>query len=127
MTDTNEEKELDVNSDAAATEPEPEQTPGEMSEEYREMVAGLPPIDIYSLLKSFIAMLNAQTWQWLGLVKNPATGNLDKDLAQAKVAIDTISLLIDKLGTNLNPSEQREMQSLLSDLRINFVQQSGKP
>ena len=109
---------LDENSEAHVTSEEEEQ--------YRQMMADMPPVDIYSLLKSFVAMLGAQTWQWLGLMKNQATGNIEKDLSQAKVAIDTIALLVGQLEPKLDPSELREMQRILSDLRINYVQQSAK-
>ena len=92
----------------------------------QEEFAGLPPVDVYALLKSFIGLLGAHTWQWLGLVKNPVTGNIEKDLTQAKIAIDSISLMMGQLGDKLDASEQRELQGLLSDLRMNYVQQSAK-
>lgn len=127
MTDSNEEKVVEgiepTQNDSSEIQPEAE---AEMSEEYRKMMAEMPPVEIYSLLQSFISMLVNQCWQWLGLVKNPVTGNLEKDLAQAKVAIDTVALLVTQLEPKLEPSEQRQMQAILSDLRMNFVRQSAK-
>jgi len=86
----------------------------------------LPPMDVYSLLKSFVGLLGAHAWQWMGLIKNPVTGQMEKDLAQAKVAIDTISALAHQLEDKLEPSEREELRSLLSNLQINFVQQSAR-
>ena len=103
---------------------EPEEPKAEPQEQ--EEFAGLPPVDVYALLKSFIGLLGAHTWQWLGLVKNPVTGNIEKDLTQAKIAIDSISLMMGQLEAKLDASEQRELQGLLSDLRMNYVQQSAK-
>lgn len=99
-----------------------EQGPTEKSE------AELPPtpVDVYSLLNYFIGILSAQCWQWLGLMKNPVTGQLETDLEQAKVAIDTISALANQLEPKLSESEATELKDLLSNLRINFVQQKAK-
>lgn len=86
----------------------------------------MPPVDIYSLINSFIGILVPQTWQWLGLIKNPVTDKLEIDLQQARVAIDTISLLIGQLEARITPAEYRELQAVISDLRLNYVQQSAK-
>ena len=87
---------------------------------------GLPTMDVYALLGSFIGVLAMNTWYWMGLLKNPSTGQLDRDLGQAKVAIDTIASLIQQLEGKVDASEWRDLQGLLSDLRINYVQQSAK-
>jgi hypothetical protein len=112
---------MDSEGNVVAEPEEPEAEPQEQEE-----FAGLPPVDIYAILKSFISLLSAHTWQWLGLMKNPITGSLDKDLAQAKIAIDSISLMAGQIQGNLDESEQRELQALLADLRMNYVQQSAK-
>lgn len=116
-------------------EPEPNAQPGpetearaqgsKVDERPDETASGLPPVDVYSLLKSFIGILGSHAWSWLGLVKDPITGKLDKDLAQAKVAIDTIAALSTQLESKLDDSEKRELQAMLSDLRMNFVRQSA--
>jgi len=107
-------------------EPEAE-APPEEEREAAEEGPKLPPVDVYSLLKSFIGILGAHAWQWLGLVKNPITGETERDLAQAKVAIDTISALVGQLESKLDESEQRDLKGLISDLQINFVQQQSRP
>lgn len=91
-----------------------------------EEIANLPPVDVYSLLKSFIGILGAHAWQWLGLVKNPITGQIEKDLAQAKVAIDAIRALVQQIEGKIDASEDRELKGMISDLQINYVQQSAK-
>lgn len=89
-------------------------------------MSGLPPVDVYSLIKSFIGILGSQVWQWLGLVKNPVTGQMEKDFVQAKIAIDTITVLAKQLEGTLDPGEQRELQAMISDLQMNFVHQSAR-
>lgn len=95
-------------------------------EENMDEAMHYPPVDIYSLIRSFIGILGSQTWQWLGLLKNPSTGELEKDLQQARIAIDTIAGLAKQLEGHLSSTEQREIQNALSDLRMNYVQQSAK-
>ena len=96
------------------------------AEELMDEAMHYPPVDIYSLIRSFIGILGSQTWQWLGLLKNPSTGELETDLQQARIAIDTIAALVKQLEAHLSSAEQREIQNALSDLRMNFVQQSAK-
>ncbi|MHB1001791.1 MAG: DUF1844 domain-containing protein [Armatimonadota bacterium] len=124
---------LDESGDAQTQPEEPVPNINENSEyadvekeAHEDEVPNLPPVDIYSMMTWFIQMLGSQVWQWLGLMKNPSTGQLDKDLAQARIAIDTIAFMVNQLEGKLTPQEQREMQSILSDLRVNFVQQSAK-
>ncbi len=98
----------------------------EKKEVNSEEAPKLPPVDVYSMLGYFVSMLTSYTWQWLGLVKNPDTGELVKDLAQAKVAIDTVTTLAAQLEVKLSPAEKNEMNAMLNDLRLNYVQQSSK-
>lgn len=100
----------------------PSEPPGEPS--MQDMAAGLPPVDVYSLLRTFIGMLGAQSWQWMGLVKDPSTDKIEKDLEQAKIAIDAIAALAAQLEGKVSESESAELKAMLSDLRINFVRQS---
>ncbi len=103
-----------------------EGTPPQAGEEpsLDDIAAGLPPVDVYTLLKSFIGMLGAQAWQCMGLVKNPSTGNVEKDMAQAKAAIDAIAALAGQLEGRISDREAEELRGMISDLRINFVRQS---
>jgi len=54
---------------------------------------------------------------------NPATGKVEKDLAQAQVAIDAVSYLAQQLEVKLSGAELRELQHLVADLKMNFVNQ----
>lgn len=89
--------------------------------------APMPPMDVYSLLSTTIALLSNGAWGWMGLTTNPFTGEMDKDLSQAKVAIDTVAFLIDRVEPRLSEPERRDMRNLLSNLRVNFVQQNQTP
>jgi len=81
------------------------------------------PMDVWGLLRYCILLLHSHAWQSMGLVPNPATGKVSKDLEQARVAIDAVSYLVSQLEGKLFGQELRDLRSMLSDLRLNFVQQ----
>lgn len=103
----------------------PAETPGETPGE--DTGPPMPPMDVYSLLTTTIALLSNGAWGWMGLTPNPFTGEMEKDLPQAKVAIDTVAFLVDRVEPRLSEAEQRDMRNLLSNLRVNYVQQSQTP
>ncbi len=62
-----------------------------------------------------------------GADPQPVPGEMERDLAQAKIAIDTVAFLVGQLEPHLSAEERREMQNMVSMLRINYVQQSQNP
>ena len=64
-------------------------------------------------------------WQKLGLQPDMVTGLIEPNLEQARVAIDVVSFLAGKLESQLDEDDQRQIQSLVRDLKINFVQKGG--
>jgi hypothetical protein len=85
---------------------------------------GMPELDVPSALRFCVQMLQEIAWMKLGLVASPSSGKIEQDLPQAKVAIDAVGDLATRLNPFAGESERREMQTLLSNLRINFVQKS---
>jgi hypothetical protein len=87
---------------------------------------GLTP-DVYMLLQYCVQLLAADAWQKMGLIANPQTGQVVTDLAQAKVAIDSVGDLIGRLEsapqTAVPESERRELRNVLNNLRLNYVNQ----
>ncbi len=82
--------------------------------------------DVYSVLALFLGELRNLAWLRMGLVANPATGEIERDLPQARVAIDTAAFLADKLKNVVAPEERVPLQSLISDLQVNFVEQTKR-
>ena len=78
-------------------------------------------LDTYALLELFINILSMQAWQHIGLQVKTGTDKTEKDFERAKVAIDCIAFLVDKLETHIQDSEKNRLRSLLADLQINFV------
>lgn len=83
-----------------------------------------PNVDVYGLLASFFGMLSGLAWQKMGVVANPATGQIETDLPQAKIAIDTMQFMLERIEPKVPPAEMRELRRVMMDLQMNFVRRS---
>lgn len=62
----------------------------------------------------------------LGKLMNPMTRQLEKNLDAARDTIDTLSALESRTRGNLEPDEQRVLTQVLTDLRMNYVEELKK-
>lgn len=62
----------------------------------------------------------------MGKIMNPATEKIERDLNQAKYAIDTLNALNKFTEGNLPAELNRYMQETLTNLRLNFVEEKKK-
>jgi len=81
-------------------------------------------IDMHGILRMVFGMCVEQAWVHLGLQLPPGAQETKMDLAQARLAIDTIAYIKQALGDTLSAAEQREVDQTLTTLRMNFVQRS---
>lgn len=79
------------------------------------------PFEVYDLLALSLEQFAAMAWQKMGLHPDPITHKLETHLDQARLAIDIAAHLAQALEPKLDDSERRRVQSLMSDLRINYV------
>jgi hypothetical protein len=86
----------------------------------------LPPITARDLVTIYVNQLQEIAWSRMGLTPNPTSGTIDRDLADARFAIDCVADLVGRLDPLIDPNTRRELHNMLSNLRINFVRQSGK-
>lgn len=100
-------------------------TEEQAGEAARPEAGPLPKLDVYSVLHVSIAQLVALGWQKMGLQADPFTNQIEKDLAQARLAIDAASALLEQLLPHLDKHQARDYQTALTDLRLNFVRQSA--
>ncbi len=77
----------------------------------------------YSLIYTF----QMQAMMQMGKLKNPLTEKVDRDLDAARMSIDMIEMLKEKTKSNVSDDESRFLTQVLSDLRLNFVEESAKP
>jgi hypothetical protein len=85
-----------------------------------------PPPTTSDLLRWCIGVLAGAAWQNLGLVPNPASKTVERNLDDARMAIDAVAALMDLIKPHLDERARREMDNLLADLRLNFVEQKSK-
>jgi Domain of unknown function (DUF1844) len=62
----------------------------------------------------------------MGKLKNPGTDKIERNLEQAKQSIDMLILIREKTKNNLTDEQSRTIEQLLTDLRLNFVDESNK-
>jgi hypothetical protein len=81
------------------------------------------PIDFYT----FVFSLGSSAIVHLGDAPHPETGApIPPDLLLAKQTIDILAMLQEKTKGNLTPEEEKFLDALLMDLRMRFVERSGK-
>jgi Domain of unknown function (DUF1844) len=86
----------------------------------------LPAVTARDIVTVCIGQLHEIAWAQMGLVPNPTSQTMQRDLTDARLAIDCIADLVRHLEKSADPATQRELQTMLSNLRLNFVQQSQK-
>jgi len=70
--------------------------------------------------------LQSSAWFLLGKVMNPMTGKAEKDLGGAKAVIDTLLMLKNKTKGNLSANEQKLLDTAISNLELNYVEEIEK-
>lgn len=105
-------------------QPETEaQAPGEPQEQPSE-AAEMPAPSVFDLLQFVAGMIAEQAWLHMGLRLAPGQKEPTKDLVQAKVAVDTVVFIADKVHPHVSEEDRRALRALVSDLQINFVKHS---
>jgi hypothetical protein len=78
------------------------------------------------LFTQLISIFYSSAMVAMGKLKNPVTDNVERNMEQAKQSIDTLEFIRDKTKGNLTDSQNRMLESILTDLRLNFVDESNK-
>jgi len=110
--------EQEAAAEASAQQPVDQEEP-EMAQEIP-----LQALDVYDTLRFAVSLLTQQAWISLGIQKAPGAEETQQDLPQAKVAIDTLEFVVGKLEPDLESQEKAELDSVLSNLQINYVKRA---
>lgn len=94
-----------------------------MAEEKHNQEAPLleEPVPVKDILIMTILSLEGKAWAYLGLIGHPETKKLKKDMNEARLAIDSIEALFKLMESLLNDEEKKDIQTRLTNLRLNFV------
>ena len=79
-----------------------------------------------SLFLSLILNFQAAAWQQMGKIKNPFTDKIERNLEQAKASIDLIDMLAVKTANNLHENEKKLIDRILSELKMNYLDEIKK-
>jgi len=76
---------------------------------------------------SLISSFAASAYQSMGKLADPVSGETTRDLSAAQGFIDILAMLRVKTVGNLSDRENQLLESTISDLQINFVQEQSRP
>lgn len=85
-----------------------------MSGEEGNSLQDLPPLDF----STFVLSLSTSVLMNLGLVENPVTKKIEKELPMARQTIDLIVLIQEKTKGNLTKEEAKLLEDVLHELRV---------
>ena len=77
-----------------------------------------------TLFTWYIGILNGKAWEYLGLMMNPETKELNQDLRQAKIAIDSIEFLLEQIKDKLEVDDKKQLENILANLQMNYVEKT---
>src|SRR5260221_4394641 len=78
------------------------------------------------LLSQLVFMFQTAALQQMGKLKSPLTDKIEQDLQQAQISIDMLEMLYAKTKSNLTESEERIFKNVLTELKLNYVDEVGK-
>jgi|LUME01.1.fsa_nt_gb nucleosome binding factor SPN SPT16 subunit len=79
------------------------------------------------LLINIVTMFTQQAWVAMGKLKNPITEKTERNLQEASFYIDVLDMMKRKMAGNLSDDEDKFLDSSLSGLKMNYVEESNKP
>ena len=62
----------------------------------------------------------------MGKLKNPVTDKIDRNLEFAKMSIDTLDIIAAKTKGNLSEYEEKFLNEVIKDLKLNYVDEVNK-
>jgi vacuolar-type H+-ATPase subunit I/STV1 len=77
-------------------------------------------------LSSFVLSLSSSALFHFGQIPDPLTKKKERNLPLAKQTIDILGVLQEKTKGNLTKDEEQLIENLLHDLRLKYVEESGK-
>jgi hypothetical protein len=83
-----------------------------------EWTKGVPPASDF---RSLITMLGMQAFATMGIMANPVTNKVERNIEQAKYLIDTVEMLREKTKGNLTREEETVIEDLLYQLHTSYV------
>jgi hypothetical protein len=80
-----------------------------------------------ALFVNLVMIFQNAAMQQMGKITNPLTGKIERNLDQARFSIDMIDMLRNKTRGNVSSDLEKLLDSTLTNLRMNYVEESGRP
>jgi hypothetical protein len=78
------------------------------------------------LFTQLVLSFQAAAWQQLGKVPSMISGKIERDIEMAKHSIDMLGMLEAKTKGNLTENENKYLQHVLYELRLNYLDEAKK-
>jgi hypothetical protein len=79
------------------------------------------------LFVQLAAMFHVAGMQQMGKIKHPVTDKIERNLEAAQNSIDLLDMLKSKTRGNLSGEEEKMLDQIIQDLKLNFVEEAAKP
>jgi len=79
------------------------------------------------LFKRLVLMFHTAAMQQMGKLSDPVSGQIDRNLEQAALSIDTLDMIREKCQGNLTTDETSFLEHLISELKLNYVDEVNRP
>ena len=79
------------------------------------------------LFLQVVSMFQMAAMQQLGKLMDPVSGEVQRDLEQAKISIDILDVLKEKTQGNLTENEEEFLKKVLFELHMNYVEELKRP
>lgn len=91
----------------------------EDQEKFKEQMA--QQFKLENILKSFVSVLAQKGWESMGMMENPYSGKTEESLANAKICIDTVDFIFNRISDRFEEKERSEIRASLTNLKMNYV------
>ncbi|NVO03676.1 MAG: DUF1844 domain-containing protein [Bacteroidetes bacterium] len=78
------------------------------------------------LFIQLLYIFHASAMQAMGKLKSPISGKIEKNMEQAKQAIEMLEMLKEKTKNNLSEDLTRALDNFLSETRLNYIEELEK-
>ena len=78
------------------------------------------------LFLNLLMMFQTSAMQYMGKLKNPVTDKIERDMTQAQMSIDMLDMISEKTKNNLSENESQFINRIISELKLNFVDELKK-
>jgi hypothetical protein len=79
------------------------------------------------LFAQLVLSFQAAAYQQMGKVMNPFTGKIERDLEMARHSIDMLGMIEEKTKGSLSEEEAGFLMHVLTELRMNYVEELNRP